>query len=85
MARGEIMTDMLVEQIMSSGSGGNDGEGNKPAVLSCGGIYIPRTKKHSVSIHRLLTMPKKDEPVRIFSIGMQKNLLHGILQKESMN
>lgn len=60
----------------------------QPAVLSCGGMYLPRTK-NSISLkvrYQVLNLANESEPVKVY-VGRQRvmNQLHQILLKEGMN
>lgn len=59
-----------------------------PTVLSCGGMYLPRTKSALPTpvCYHVLNLPNENEPIKIY-VGRRHltNLLHQILAKEGMN
>lgn len=59
---------------------------NHPAVLSCGGMYLPRTKDPAPVHYNILNLANEKEPIKIY-VGRRRltNLLYHILAKEAMN
>ncbi|MFA4973060.1 MAG: hypothetical protein WC683_10620 [bacterium] len=76
-------SDMIMEQIMC----GTDlaGEYRNAAVISCGGIYIPHNGAREQLIYEIINTFNAEEPVKIVSGFRPRNILHEIIQKESMN
>lgn len=63
-------------------------ERQHPTVLSCGGMYLPRTKSAfapNTSYH-VLNLANEKEPIKIY-VGRRNpvNLLHQVLAKEALN
>lgn len=59
-----------------------------PTVLSCGGMYLPRTKNgFTPNVHyHVLNLANENEPIKIY-VGRRGpvNLLHQVLAKEALN
>jgi hypothetical protein len=83
MAISEPISRMIVSRAASDGDDENIIA--RSAVLSCGGIYIPHRGNRHSTLQHILTMPRKDEPVKIITGAGTKNMLHELLLKESMN
>jgi hypothetical protein len=83
MAQNEPVAKMLFNKALGANLGENSNE--RSTVLSCGGIYIPHSKRHRISLYQVLTMPGSEEPVKIFTGAKPKNILYEVLIKESMN
>lgn len=59
---------------------------DKPAVLSCGGIYIPpKNTARSDFSYNVLTTSNQNEPVKVVHTMPAKNQLSVILAKENLN
>lgn len=60
----------------------------QPAVLSCGGMYLPRTPQtEPLKTHyHVLNLANEEEPIKVY-VGRRRimNQLHQILIKEGMN
>lgn len=83
MAQNEPITKMLFNKALGANLGENAND--KSTVLSCGGIYIPHKARNRISLHHILTMHDKEEPVKIITGQKPVNALHNVLIKESMN
>lgn len=61
---------------------------NQPAVLSCGGMYLPRAKTttNNKIVFHVLNLANEKEPIKIY-VGRRglANQLYQILAKEAMN
>lgn len=61
---------------------------NQPTVLSCGGMYLPRTRTNGTerTNYHVLHLPNEEEPMKIY-VGRRRpmNLLYEILAKEQLN
>ena len=59
-----------------------------PTVLSCGGMYLPRTKTTFAPriAYHVLNLANPEEPIKIY-VGRRvvPNLLHEVLQKGTKN
>ncbi len=73
-----IMRQILADSDVEASEAG-------PAVLSCGGIYIPHRGQRQGVLYHIITTQKSDEPVKVITGARPKNLLHEVLLKESMN
>lgn len=80
------MTRLILERTTEEGQWVSDAR--NPAVLSCGGMYLPRPKTQAPPrvFYHVLNLANPKEPIKIF-IGQQRmaNLLHQALAKEAMN
>ncbi len=56
-----------------------------PAILSCGGIYIPHRREVQKVIYHIINTSNQDMPVKVVTGMKPKNVLHFIMQKEAMN
>jgi hypothetical protein len=56
-----------------------------PAVLSCGGIYIPHRGGQQRVLYHVINTSNRSEPVKVVSGVRPKNLLREMLIKESLN
>lgn len=58
-----------------------------PAVLSCGGIYVPRPRPINPSdpLYHILYTPNDERPSKIVSALITKNLLDEIMNKDRVN
>lgn len=72
--------------ILKEAMSGEELTSQNPTVLSCGGIYIPRTSEEERRVlYHIITTQRKDEPVRVVGNFRPRNALHEILLRESMN
>ena len=56
-----------------------------PAVLSCGGIYIPHQGHTQRIIYHIITTANEKTPVKVVTGIKPRNVLQQVLAKESMN
>jgi len=56
-----------------------------PAILSCGGIYIPHKNDAQKLIYHIITTSNQKSPVRVISGVNPQNILLNVMLKESMN
>jgi hypothetical protein len=58
-----------------------------PVVLSCGGMYIPQNRRSSSKgpQFHILNVLNENEPTKVISGTVPRNLLRDVLAKESMN
>lgn len=77
------ISQIIMRQILADTDVEPSEEG--PAVLSCGGIYIPHRGHKQDVLYHIITTHKSDEPVKIVTGARPKNVLHEVLLKESMN
>ena len=56
-----------------------------PAVISCGGIYIPHRGSRQDVLYHIITTNRNDEPVKVVTGRRPYNVLHSVMMKESMN
>ena len=80
------ITQLILQRATEEGQGFL---GNKnPAVLSCGGMYLPRPKTALPPriVYHVLNLANKQEPIKIY-VGRRAltNLLHQVLAKEALN
>lgn len=80
------ITQMILERAAEEGR--QAGVARHPTVLSCGGMYLPRTRTPGpapVNYH-VLNLANENEPIKIY-VGRRGNfnLLYQILAKEAMN
>lgn len=82
MATREPVGDLILRQL-----GGTEcvEEGASPTVLSCGGMYIPRSQGHEGALYHIITTSNNVEPVKVVAGARPHNALFDILLKESMN
>lgn len=75
------------EIIMRHILAGTDAESSEegPAVISCGGIYIPHKGARQDALYHIITTQRNDEPVKVVTGVRTKNVLHELIMKESMN
>lgn len=74
------------EMILRDAVGGDEMISKAPTVLSCGGIYIPRTSREEQRvIYHIITTSSREEPVKVMTGLRPRNALHEILIKESLN
>ena len=66
---------------------GTETEANEagPAVISCGGIYIPHKGSRHDALYHIINTHRDDEPVKVVTSSRPKNVLHELIMKESMN
>ena len=84
MARTEgHVSEIIMNQIL----GVTDVEAREagPAVISCGGMYIPHKGSRQEVLYHIITTQKDDEPVKVVTGRRQKNILYSVMMKESMN
>ena len=82
-ARGE-MTSIIMRQVLS-GYEIDEGAAS-PAVISCGGIYIPhRGPAAQSALYQIITTPSANEPVKVVTGSRPINILREVMVKESMN
>jgi hypothetical protein len=84
MARSEgHVSEIIMNQILC----GTDVEAREagPAVISCGGIYIPHKGNRQDAIYHIITTQRGDEPVKVVTGRRPTNVLHAVMMKESMN
>ncbi len=84
MARTDVhVSEIIMSQILA----GTDVEAREagPAVISCGGMYIPHRGSRQDLIYHIITTQRDDEPVRVVTGGRPVNILHAVMLKESMN
>ncbi len=60
-------------------------ESDEPAVLSCGGIYIPHNANQQRFIYQIINTSSEREPVKVVSGSRPHNVLRDLLYKESLN
>jgi hypothetical protein len=58
---------------------------SSPAVLSCGGMYLPHRRTQQQVLYHIINTPSVSEPVKIVCGARPRNFLHEVLIKESMN
>lgn len=82
MATREPVGDLILKQL-----GGVEcvEEGATPTVLSCGGMYIPRSPGHERVLYHIITTSNNVEPVKVVTGARPHNILFDILLRESMN
>ncbi|OGQ04462.1 MAG: hypothetical protein A2W61_03580 [Deltaproteobacteria bacterium RIFCSPLOWO2_01_44_7] len=80
------ITKLILQRTSEEGQGFMDHK--NPAVLSCGGMYLPRPKTALPPrvVYHVLNLANKQEPIKIY-IGRRAitNLLHQVLAKEALN
>jgi hypothetical protein len=84
MARVESnVSNIIMSQILN----GTDVEAHEagPAVISCGGMYIPHKGSRQEILYHIITTHRNDEPVKVVTGQPRKNILHAVIEKESMN
>lgn len=76
-------SEMIMRHILA----GTDTEANEagPAVISCGGMYIPHKGARQDTLYHIITTQRNDEPVKVVTGVRTKNVLHELILKESMN
>ena len=61
---------------------------DQPAILSCGGMYLPRTRQTTPlkTHYHVLNLANEAEPIKVY-IGRRRvmNQLHQVLIKEGLN
>lgn len=78
------------QQILEKAYGGEDvpeAAPQNPTVLSCGGIFIPqprRTNGKDPYFH-ILNTANEENPAKVVSVSMPKNMLQIIIAKENLN
>lgn len=76
--------EMIVQEVLTKDP--NELSTKNPMVLSCGGVYIPRRGQQIINReHHILTMPNAAEPIKIVAGLKPHNVLHEVMQKESLN
>ncbi|MFH1830067.1 MAG: hypothetical protein ABH871_04750 [Pseudomonadota bacterium] len=77
------LNQIIMKEILA----GSDVETSEagPAVLSCGGMYIPHRGQRQDVLYQIITTHKSDEPVKVVTGSRPKNVLYEVLLKESMN
>jgi hypothetical protein len=84
MARSEgHVSEIIMSQILC----GTDVEAQEagPAVISCGGMYIPHRGNRQDVLYHIITTSRGDEPVKVVTGRRPRNVLHAVMLKESMN
>ena len=77
-------TEMILNEISQQGVA--EVQERSPMVLSCGGIYIPHTKRDARQWQaEVLTTSNENEPVKVFSAVRPRNVLYDMLLRESLN
>ncbi|MBI4238223.1 MAG: hypothetical protein HY696_07400 [Deltaproteobacteria bacterium] len=76
---------LILERAVQLSQG--DLQGGHPAVLSCGGIFVPRPRPMSISdpLYHILYTPNDQQPAKVVSALITKNLLDEILNKDRVN
>jgi hypothetical protein len=84
MARTEgHVSEIIMSQILA----GTEMEAREagPAVISCGGMYIPHKGSRQEVLYHIITTQRNDEPVKVVTGRRPRNVLHSVMMKESMN
>lgn len=65
----------------------DDLRGGHPAVLSCGGIFVPRPRPINPSdpLYLILNTPNDTQPVKVVSALITSNVLDEVLVKDGLN
>ncbi|HPQ80291.1 MAG TPA: hypothetical protein PLZ86_01015 [bacterium] len=71
--------------LILSGLMEQEGESASPAVLSCGGIYIPHRGRQDEILSQIITTSCREEPVKVVTGVKPRNILREVLLRESMN
>lgn len=82
----EYCTELILQRTVELSQG--DLKGGHPAVLSCGGIFVPRPRPINPSdpLYMILNTPNNDDrPVKIVSAIVTSNVLDMVLIKDAMN
>lgn len=83
MAYKEQSQELLMRRTF--GSSPDEMTSRHPAVLSCGGIYIPHHGVRDSVLRQLINTNNKEEPVKLITREGPRNVLYEILMKESLN
>lgn len=79
----EAIPEVIVKQLFN-----NDPfelTSRNPAVLSCGGIYIPHKGREERVLYHIINTSSEAEPVKVVTGMRPRNILYEVLIKESMN
>lgn len=57
----------------------------EPAVLSCGGIYIPHGSVERRTIYEIINTSSANEPVKLVTGDRPRNILREVLRREALN
>jgi len=79
----EKCSEMILRQVFEESPG--ELSSKSPAVLSCGGIYIPHPEPRMSRIQHILVTPNTNEPVKVLTGDTSRNALMELLEKGSMN
>ena len=84
MARAEgQVSDIIIGQIL--GDADSEAVQGGPAVISCGGMYIPHRGSRQEALYHIINTHKNDEPVKVVTGNRPRNVLYAVMMKESMN
>ncbi|MFH1874674.1 MAG: hypothetical protein ABH859_05760 [Pseudomonadota bacterium] len=73
----------VLEKVLQGSFGGLSSV--DPAILSCGGIYVPHQNETQRVIYRIIITSNQEMPVKVVTGVRPKNILHLLMQKEAMN
>ncbi|MFA4873758.1 MAG: hypothetical protein WC956_00830 [bacterium] len=79
----ESIGELLLREIR--GDAGIEQGAEEPAVLSCGGIYIPHSPNQQRLIYQIINTSSEREPVKVVTGARPRNVLREVLYKESLN
>lgn len=77
----EQSRELILKQVINPLSGAHA----NPAVLSCGGIYIPHRGPEEKVLCNIITTLNREEPIKVVMGVKPRNDLYEVLLKESMN
>lgn len=81
----EQSTVFILERVMELAQG--ELQGGHPAVLSCGGIFVPRPRPISPMhpLYHILNTPQSEQQSKVVSAIINQNILDEAIGKERMN
>jgi glutamate mutase epsilon subunit len=79
----ERCTEIILRRVFEESRG--DLSSDSPMVFSCGGVYIPHPRSQARMLQHIIVTGDSNEPVKVKTGVVQRNVLRELLAKESMN
>ncbi len=82
---GQDASEVILDRAIAVSEG--EFEARHPAVMSCGGIYLPRPRAINPAdpLYHVLNTPAARRPAKVVSALLNKNVLDTVTGKESLN
>lgn len=81
----EDSTQLIIERAMQISQG--EIQGGHPAILSCGGCFIPRPRAINPTdpLYHILNTPNENSSAKIVSALITQNVLDSVVKRENQN